>query len=222
MNTDKRRRRSARMTDHDREYTLTVRPNATLHVAYSTDGGRLEDAFLAVEYGREGLDDEGGSAEGIEWRGYEVALARDGENVLGSDIERALDRGVDRVLDGEQSLVDRERLQRAAGVAGDYGRRAKAGLHKLRGRRSGEGIDVETPETVQVPGPGGATIDVSLSATEAAFDLYEDDGANWRWRLVGDDGDTLAVSPSGYDSREAAEETITRLKANVLGADIET
>jgi uncharacterized protein YegP (UPF0339 family) len=209
------------MSDHDHEYTLTVRPNATLHVAYSTDEGRLEDAFLAVEYGREGLDSDAAVAEGIEWRGYEIALARDGENVLGSDIERALDRGVDRVLDGEQSLVDRERLQRAASVAGGYGRRAKAGLTTLRKRRSDEGSDGETPETVQVSGPGGTTIDVSLSASEAAFDLYEDDGGNWRWRLIHDDGDTLAVSPSGHDSREAAEETITQLKANALGADIE-
>jgi uncharacterized protein YegP (UPF0339 family) len=205
------------MTDHDREYTLTVRPNATLHVAYTTDDGALQDAFLAVEYGRDGLDGE--VAEGIEWRGYEFALARDGETVLGSNIEAALDRGVG-VLDGERSLVDSERVQRAAGVASGYGRRAKAGLENLRERRS-PGTDIEAPDTVQVPGPGGRSIDVSLSATEAAFELYEDGGENWRWRLVHADGDTLAVSPSGYDSREAAEETITHLKTNVLGADIE-
>jgi uncharacterized protein YegP (UPF0339 family) len=206
------------MSDH--EYTLTVRPNATLHVAYSTDEAGVTDAFLAVEYGRDGLDGDDADAEGIEWRGYEIALARDGETVLGSNIEAALDRGVKRVLDDERSLADDERLQRAVGVASGYGRRAKAGLNKLRERRS-EGTGVELPETVQVPGPGGTTIDVSLSETDAAFDLYEDDGENWRWRLVHDDGDTLAVSPAGYDSREDAEATITALKTNVLGADIE-
>jgi uncharacterized protein YegP (UPF0339 family) len=210
------------MSDHDHEYTLTVRPNATVHVAYSTDDGTLEDAFLAIEYGRDGLDGDDAAAEGIEWCGYEIALARDGETVLGSNIEVALDRGVERVLGEERSLADDERLQRAVSVASGYGRRAKASLRELRKRRSGGSTDVEMPDTVQVPGPGGRTIDVSVSESTAAFELYEDDGDNWRWRLVHDDGDTLAVSPSGYDSREAAEEPITALKTNVLGADIES
>jgi uncharacterized protein YegP (UPF0339 family) len=207
------------MSEHDHEYTLTVRPNATVHLAYSTDDGTLEDAFLGVEYDRDELDGDA-TAEGVEWRGYEIALARDGETVLGDNVEAALDRGVERVLDGEQSLADDERLQRAVSVASGYGRRAKDGLQALRERRYGESMNVETPDTIAVPGPGGRTIDVSLSATDAAFELYEDDGENWRWRVV-HDGNTLAVSPSGYDSREDAEETISNLKANVLGAEIE-
>ena len=208
------------MSDHDHEYTLAVRPNATVQLAYSTDDGKLADAFLAVEYGREGLDGDDATTEGIAWRGYEIALARDGEAVLGENVEAALDRGVDRVLDGERSLTDDDRLQRALSVAGTYGRRAKAGVAGLRG--SGEtSLDAGMPETVEVPGPGGATIDVSLSETAATFDLYEDDGGNWRWRLVHDDDGTLAVSPSGYDSREDAEATITAIKENVLGADVE-
>ena len=207
------------MSDHDHEYTLAVRPNATVQLAYSTDDGKLADAFLAVEYGREGLDGDDATTEGIAWRGYEIALARDGEAVLGENVEAALDRGVDRVLDGERSLTDDDRLQRALSVAGTYGRRAKAGVAGLRG--SGDtSLDAGMPETVEVPGPGGATIDVSLSEAAAAFDLYEDDGGNWRWRLVHDD-ETLAVSPSGYDSREDAEVTITAIKENVLGADVE-
>jgi uncharacterized protein YegP (UPF0339 family) len=209
------------MSNHDQEYTLTVRPNATVHVAYSTDEGTIEDAFLGVEYDREELDGDEEVAEGVEWGGYEIALARDGETVLGNNIEAALDRGVERVLDSEQSLADDERLQRAAAAAGDYGRRARDGLQNLRERRSGEGLDVETPDTIAVPGPGDRTIDVSLSATAATFELYRDDGENWRWRLVSDDGDTLAVSPSGYNSRNETEEAISNLKANVLGAEIE-
>ncbi|WP_455429043.1 YegP family protein [Halococcus morrhuae] len=104
-------------------------------------------------------------------------------------------------------------------VASAYGQRAKAGLAGLRGREE-TALDAELPETVELSGPGGTTIDVSLSETAAAFDLYEDDGGNWRWRLVHDD-ETLAVSPSGYDSRDDAEATITTIKENVLGAEIE-
>ncbi|MGN8217727.1 YegP family protein [Halococcus morrhuae DSM 1307] len=207
------------MSDHDHEYTLAVRPNATVQLAYSTDDGKLADAFLAVEYGREGIDGDDATAEGIAWRGYEIALARDGEAVLGENVEAALDRGVDRVLDGERALTDDDRFQRAVSVASAYGQRAKAGLAGLRGREE-TALDAELPETVELSGPGGTTIDVSLSETAAAFDLYEDDGGNWRWRLVHDD-ETLAVSPSGYDSRDDAEATITTIKENVLGAEIE-
>ncbi|EMA53848.1 YegP family protein [Halococcus thailandensis] len=207
------------MSDHDHEYTFAVRPNATVHLAYSTDDGKLADAFLAVEYGREGIDGDDTAAEGIAWRGYEIALARDGEAVLGENVEAALDRGVDRVLDGERALTDDDRLQRAVSVASAYGQRAKASLAGLRGREETT-LDAELPETIELSGPGGTTIDVSLSETAAAFDLYEDDGGNWRWRLVHDD-ETLAVSPSGYDSRDDAEATITTIKENVLGADIE-
>jgi uncharacterized protein YegP (UPF0339 family) len=215
------------MSDHDHEYTLTVRPNAHLRVAYSTEDDAIERAFVALEYGRDGVErDEGG--EGIEWRGYEITLARDGEAVLGRDTRDTLDRNVERLLDSDVSLLDNERVQRGIDTASGYGRRLKERLGAVREQRRTrlrETADptgmVEPPETVEVPGPGETTIDASLGETTATFELYEDDGGNWRWRLTREDGDTLAVSATGYDSRDAAEETITVLKTNALGAEIE-
>lgn len=208
------------MNEYDHEYALTVRPNANLRVAYSTDDGTIERGFLAVEYGRNSIDPDNEGEEGIEWRGYEIALARDGENVL--------DRGIGRLLDRDVPLLDRQDVERGVEAASGYGRKAKERLGKLRERRRGSMLDapavseaVETPETVEVPGPGETTVEISLSGAAATFELYEDGGENWRWRLTHEDGDTLAVSATGYDSREDAEETITALKSHALGARIE-
>lgn len=214
------------MSEHDHEYTLTVRPNANLRIAYSTESGVVERAFVALEYGRDGVEQDEDS-EGIEWQGYEITLARDGETVLGGNIEETLDRNTERLLGREVSLPDRERIQRGVDTASGYGRRLKERLGEFRERRTGvrETADpsgaVETPETIEVPGPGETTIDTSLAETTATFELYESGGGDWRWRLTHEDGDTLAVSATGYDSREEAEETITALKTNALGAEIE-
>lgn len=202
------------MSEHDHDYTLTVRPNATLRVAYSTDKGALEKALVAFEYGHDGVEGMSDASEGVVWRGYEIALSRNGENVLdrgtpfveSGDVERGLERGVD--------------------TATKYGRQLRERIGDLREQQSGSSLGVtdageaaETPRTVEIPGPRDTTVEISLSGTAATFDLYEDDGGSWRWRLTHDD-ETLAVSPTGYESREDAEESITALKANALGAEI--
>ena len=203
------------MSEHDHDYTLTVRPNATLRVAYSTDEGTLEKALVAFEYGHDGIEGMSDAGEGVVWQGYEIALSRNGENVLdrgtpfveSGDVERGLERGVD--------------------TATEYGRQVRERIEDLRERRSGSSLGIgdaegaaETPRTIEIPGPRDTTVEISLSGTSATFDLYEDDGGDWRWRLNHDD-ETLAVSSTGYESREDAEESITALKANALGADIE-
>ncbi|EMA44179.1 YegP family protein [Halococcus saccharolyticus] len=203
------------MSEHDHDYTLTVRPNATLRVAYSTGEGTLEKALLAFEYGHEGIDGMSDDGEGIVWRGYEIALSRNGENVLdrgspfveSGDVERGLERGVD--------------------TATKYGRQLRERIGDLRERRSKSSLEItdakeaaETPRTVEIPGPRDTTVEIALSGSSATFDLYEDDGGNWRWRLTHDD-ETLAVSSTGYESREDAEDSITALKTNALGAAIE-
>ncbi|EMA41429.1 YegP family protein [Halococcus hamelinensis] len=202
------------MSDH--EYTLTVRPNAHLRVAYNADREGLERLVLAFEYGRDGLDHDD-AASGVDWHGYEVALARDGHTLLGDNGEasRAIERAFDRGFDDD-------RVKRGVDAAKGYGQRLRNRVETLRGSADVgiPGDSVEPPETIEVPGPGGRSIDVSLTETAATFELYEDGGGNWRWRLMHDDGRTLAVSPSGYDSRETAEELLTALKTNALGAEV--
>jgi uncharacterized protein YegP (UPF0339 family) len=202
------------MSDHDHDYTLTVRPNATLRVAYSTSEDTLEKALVAFEYGHDGVEGMSDAGEGVVWRGYEIALSRNGENVL--------DRGSPFVDAGD---VERG-LERGVGTATEYGRQLRERIGDLRERRSGSSLGIgddgaaETPRTVEIPGPRDTTVEIALSGTAATFDLYEDDDGNWRWQLDHDD-EALAVSSTGYESREDAEESITALKANALGADVE-
>ncbi|MFB6121094.1 MAG: DUF1508 domain-containing protein [Halobacteriaceae archaeon] len=55
---------------------------------------------------------------------------------------------------------------------------------------------------------------------EAAFQLYEAAGGDWRWRLVEEGGELLADSGEDYETREAAASGMTVLKENAPDADL--
>ena len=59
----------------------------------------------------------------------------------------------------------------------------------------------------------------ALAAGSAAFEIYEDKGGSWRWRLRHRNGNVLADSGEGYASRSNAAEAVTRVKANAPGAE---
>ena len=59
----------------------------------------------------------------------------------------------------------------------------------------------------------------ALVAGSAAFEIYEDAGEEWRWRLRHRNGNVLADSGEGYASRSNAVEAVTRVKANAPGAE---
>ncbi|RLM68091.1 DUF1508 domain-containing protein [Halorubrum sp. Atlit-8R] len=59
----------------------------------------------------------------------------------------------------------------------------------------------------------------ALAAGSAAFEIYEDTAGEWRWRLRHRNGNVLADSGEGYDSRSSAVEAVTRVKANAPGAE---
>jgi uncharacterized protein YegP (UPF0339 family) len=59
-----------------------------------------------------------------------------------------------------------------------------------------------------------------MSDSAATFELYRDDEAKWRWRLVHDNGNILADSGEGYASRQKAEQDLESVKENAAGADV--
>ncbi|TKX56921.1 DUF1508 domain-containing protein [Halorubrum sp. SS7] len=59
----------------------------------------------------------------------------------------------------------------------------------------------------------------ALAAGSAAFEIYEDAGGKWRWRLRHRNGNVLADSGEGYAARSNAVEAVTRVKANAPGAE---
>ncbi|GAB3412433.1 hypothetical protein GCM10027435_05130 [Haloparvum alkalitolerans] len=60
-----------------------------------------------------------------------------------------------------------------------------------------------------------------LDVEDAAFEVYEDQGGEWRWRLRHRNGNILADSGEGYASRSAAEDAVDGVKRNAPGADQE-
>lgn len=56
----------------------------------------------------------------------------------------------------------------------------------------------------------------------ATFELYEDAGGQWRWRLVHDNGNIIADSGEGYASRQKAKQGIQSVKDNAPTASIKS
>jgi uncharacterized protein YegP (UPF0339 family) len=58
-----------------------------------------------------------------------------------------------------------------------------------------------------------------LTVGRAAFEIYEDAGEEWRWRLRHRNGNVLADSGQGYGRRADAREAVDGVKRNAPGAD---
>ena len=61
-----------------------------------------------------------------------------------------------------------------------------------------------------------------LEVGNAAFEIYEDAGDEWRWRLRHRNGNILGDSGEGYASRSSAVEAVTNVKSDAPGAGEET
>jgi uncharacterized protein YegP (UPF0339 family) len=72
-------------------------------------------------------------------------------------------------------------------------------------------------ERVRTYAPDAPHLDIGT----AAFEIYEDAGEEWRWRLRSRNGNTLGDSGEGYGSRRQAEEAVVRVKRHAPGAEAE-
>jgi uncharacterized protein YegP (UPF0339 family) len=115
------------------------------------------------------------------------------------DAERAAREGAEDELDAERE--ERERL--ASELDAEREERADAAAES----------DAER-ERLQ------AELD-SLRASQAQFELYEDNAEEWRWRLRHRNGNILGDGGEGYSSRSAVHDAIESVKKNAPGADTE-
>ena len=53
-----------------------------------------------------------------------------------------------------------------------------------------------------------------------AFELYEDNAGEWRWRLVVANGNIIADSGEGYRSKQGARRGIESVRKNAPVADV--
>ena len=73
----------------------------------------------------------------------------------------------------------------------------------------------EAVERVQGYAPEADVLDTE----RAAFEIYEDNAGEYRWRLRHRNGNILSDSGEGYSSRSAAVEGVNSVKRNAPGAD---
>lgn len=59
----------------------------------------------------------------------------------------------------------------------------------------------------------------ALRQSKARFEIYENAGGEYRWRLRHRNGNVVADSSEGYSSRSAAEDAVNGVKRNAPGAD---
>ena len=84
-------------------------------------------------------------------------------------------------------------------------------------------------ESVQRNAPGAPVVDRSKDedppeegGSNATFELFEDSGGKWRWRLVHDNSNIISDGSQGYASKQKAKQGLNSVKHNVRGAPVET
>jgi len=91
--------------------------------------------------------------------------------------------------------------------------KAKQGMESVRKNTAGAAV------TEREEPPKDAVVAGEEDDTRAKYELYEDRGGEWRWRLVAANGRIIADSAQGYDDKGSAEEAIERIRDNVGDAD---
>jgi uncharacterized protein YegP (UPF0339 family) len=79
----------------------------------------------------------------------------------------------------------------------------------------GSGVDESGDAT-----PGPAPADPPAGPAKARFEVYEDRGGQFRWRLVHDNGNVIADSGEGYATWAGAENGLQSVKRNAADATV--
>ncbi|ELZ44207.1 hypothetical protein C464_15280 [Halorubrum coriense DSM 10284] len=165
-----------------------------------------------------------------EWR---FRLRHDNGNVVGdsgegyaskSNAKRALSRLRDHVAAADYLRIDPAAFEVFRDAAGEYRWRlvhengnvladsgegyasrskARQGLDSVRSNAGGAGL--EYPDDEEANGRSGD------GESKATFEVYEDRGGEWRWRLVHDNGNIIADSGEGYASESNATDAVERV-----------
>ncbi len=191
----------------DHEYTLVAHPRLRARLSYRRDGDDLAAASVGLDYRRDGTWTEAGpvvaapqppETGGVEWQGLSISLYRDGERLLAREFS--------------SSLVG-DAIEAAETVAPSLVSRTKEAATRVVRERTGGRVEMRQLD--------GSTVEPLQAPAKAAFEVYEGRDGKWRWRLVHDNGNTIADSGQGYSSRQAAEKGLRSVKRNALGAPVE-
>ncbi|MFC5278414.1 HVO_2922 family protein [Halorubrum rubrum] len=207
----------------------------------ATTEGELEATREELEATRDELDAAEARIEEIETGAAAEAEEREAETAAARAETAALHESKARFeLFEDASGKPRWRLRHRNGnviaTSGQgYSSRGKAqrGLHSVRRNALGAGLlrietTAEEAEVIADDGPEPADADEPEVAvpsddeaieSEATFELFEDDAAEWRWRLRHDNGNVIGDSGEGYASKSNAKRALSRVREHVAAAD---
>ncbi|MCQ4334974.1 DUF1508 domain-containing protein [Natronomonas sp. F2-12] len=80
-------------------------------------------------------------------------------------------------------------------------------------------LHVESEEDLPEPESGEGFIFADEVESQATFELYEDEGDKYRWRLRHNNGNMIAHGGQGYASRSGAEHSVKRIRESVGSAE---
>ncbi|WP_239685591.1 YegP family protein [Halolamina pelagica] len=154
-----------------------------------------------------------------EWRWRLVhrngnVLADGGE---GYSSRRGARRAVDRIREGIDDLT----FETYEDAADEHRWRLRASNGQLvadsgEGYSRKSGVD-DAVERVRAYAPEADVLNVGF----AAFEVYEDNAGEFRWRLRHRNGQIVATGSEGYTERSKAENAVDRFKLNAPGSAIE-
>jgi uncharacterized protein YegP (UPF0339 family) len=179
---------------------------------YVGDAGYLRIDPTAFEVYRD-------AAEEWRWR----LLHRNGEILADSGEGYAERTGAQDGLESVRERVDEEdAVEVFEDAAGEYRWRLVTSSDEILAD-SGEGYGTESAARDAVGrfrkyAPAAETLDY----TDAAFELYEDNAGEYRWRLLHENGQIIADSGQGYASRTGAIEGIQSVKRNAPTAEVDS
>jgi len=177
------------------------------------------EGYSSRSRARQGLDSVRSNAA-------DAALEVDGGEGGSEDGESGSEDGESGSEDGESGSEGGESATATFELYEDAGDEYRWRLRHRNGNiiaDSGEGYASESNaseaiERVREYGPDADVLEVG----NAAFEIYEDAGGEWRWRLRHRNGNIVADSGEGYASRSNAVEGVTGVKRNAPGAETET
>ncbi|WP_226481075.1 amphi-Trp domain-containing protein [Natrinema amylolyticum] len=148
----------------------------------------------------------------------------DGSSVRVSDLDSSAE-STESAESSETASVDESAERGAEADSADVDPAAAVmPLEGIADRGDGEGEDAgETDETaVTADEEADATADRTAdSGRTSRFEVYEDKGGQWRWRLVHWNGNIVADSGEGYSSRSNAERAARSVMRSAPTASIQ-
>jgi len=131
-------------------------------------------------------------------------------------------RNARRAVDGIKSGLDDLSFETYEDNAGEFRWRLRSGNREIMAD-SGEGYSDESGaeeavERVREYLPDADVLDIG----PAAFEIFEDKGGEFRWRLRHRNGNILADSGEGYAERRNVRDAIESVKRNAPNAAVET